>query len=733
MTNRLGRVAVALVAGAVLVFPAPSHPGVAGGVEVEEQEALVKSAGAAAGACGVERWGVKTGTDVDAGLVSTRFPVTASIAQLRSLSAPTSLPASNRVMPTELTTYSVDATLYEYKFESDSDYHLVLQDAAGSTIIAEIPDPACVGAGSPFTSAIGGARASFDSNLAATTSFQTASVPVHLTGVGFFDYLHGQTGVAPNGFELHPVLSLTFGAAGPPGSNGAAYHAISPVRVLDTRGGAGPLGAGESRALQVGGTSGIPPAATAVVMNVTATDTTADGYLTVYPGGVARPLASNLNWSAGQTVPNLVAVSLGALGGVSIYNSSGSTDVIADVEGWLAPEPAGSTDGLYNPLVPARLLDTRDGTGVSPAAPLGPSSGFSLQVAGRGGVPAAGAAAVVMNVTVTNPTSPSFLTVYPGGGGLPNSSNLNFLASQTVPNRVIVQLGPGGTVAFYNFLGLVDVIADVAGWFTDATPGQTGSTFTGLAPNRLLDTRDGTGGFSGQLGPGGAVSLQVAGRGGVPTGSGASQPGAVVLNVTSTGATAGSYLTAWPDQSPQPLASDLNYQPGVTVANLVVTALGPDGKVNLYNSGGCASVIVDVVGWFSGPPPIPSVVTSTPPVIPCPPPPTPQPRPPPQPQPQPTPPPVTPPSALTVTITQSQYGFVGATTSPGATCNAQAVLPSGRISTASGLQGPRIADSGGNVSWSYNTVSTTSPGIGTHTVSCSLNGASAQASAPFTV
>jgi len=160
--------------------------------------------------CGVERWSVKTGTDADIGLVNLSTSTATTIQSLRSLTAPATLPSNNRVQPTETTVFTLSATLTQYKLESDSDYHLVLSDSSGNTMIAEIPSPNCVGAGSPFGPGIQNARAEFDAKYTATSSFQTANVPVAIKGVGFFDFLHGQTGVAPNGIELHAVLDVVF-------------------------------------------------------------------------------------------------------------------------------------------------------------------------------------------------------------------------------------------------------------------------------------------------------------------------------------------------------------------------------------------------------------------------------------------------------------------------------------------------------------------------------------------
>src|SRR5215813_10150585 len=130
--------------------------------------------------CGVERWSVKTGTDPDSGLVNLNSASSTTISALRGLSAPSPIPSNNRVSPTETTQWVINATLTKFKLESDSDYHLVLADAAGNTMIVEIPSPSCVGAGSPFFAGIQNARSEFDARFTATTSFQTANIPVQI-------------------------------------------------------------------------------------------------------------------------------------------------------------------------------------------------------------------------------------------------------------------------------------------------------------------------------------------------------------------------------------------------------------------------------------------------------------------------------------------------------------------------------------------------------------------------
>jgi hypothetical protein len=333
-----------------------------------------------------------------------------------------------------------------------------------------------------------------------------------------------------------------------------------------------------------------------VVLNVTAVNQSAGGFFTVYPTGSGLPLASNLNWDAHVTVPNLVSVGLGSGGSVTIYNGVGSTDAVVDLEGYYAPSSGGSA-GQYVPVVPARITDTRTGSGQANAGlKLGPGATLDVQVTGAGGIPASGVTAVILNTTATNTTSAGFFTVFPKGASLPLASNLNWNVGVTVPNRVMVPVGTGGKVSFYNGIGLADLIVDINGYFTDST--GTGASFTALTPTRIVDTRFGTGGFNSPLGQGATMVVTVAGNGGVPAMASATPPQAVVLNVTVEGATTASDLLVWPDGSSAPTASDLNYRQGQTVPNLVIVKLSAGGKIDIRNDFGSTSVIVDVVGWY---------------------------------------------------------------------------------------------------------------------------------------
>ena len=366
---------------------------------------------------------------------------------------------------------------------------------------------------------------------------------------------------------------------------------VVPERLLDTRadsqvGHTGPKPvAGQTISLQVvgAGATNVPATAQAVVLNVTATDATADGFVTVYPCGAQRPTASNLNLRTGDTAPNLVTVKLGAGGTVCLYTQSG-THLIADAAGWY---PAAAA---FTPVVPERVLDTRSGTQVGYTGAK-PTAGQTVELkvthVGAADIPD-DARAVVVNVTATDATADGFVTVYPCGSQRPTASNLNLVANETRPNLVVVKVGTGGTICLFTQTG-THLIADIAGWYPAA------AAFTPVVPERLLDTRSGTQvGYTGAKPTAGqTVTLQVTGVGTTNVPSGASL---VVLNVTATAATAGGFVTVYPCGSARPTASNLNVLANETKPNLVTVKVGSNGTVCLFTQSG-THLIADIAGY----------------------------------------------------------------------------------------------------------------------------------------
>jgi hypothetical protein len=115
---------------------------------------------------------------------------------------------TSRAAPVEKTLWELkDVTLSMIKLETD--YHIVVSDG-GHTMIVEVPYPPC-GSSSAWGCFISRARAEIDAQFNVTSSPQYPALTVTVRGVGFFDFAHGQTGVAPNAIELHPVLEICFG------------------------------------------------------------------------------------------------------------------------------------------------------------------------------------------------------------------------------------------------------------------------------------------------------------------------------------------------------------------------------------------------------------------------------------------------------------------------------------------------------------------------------------------
>ena len=239
------------------------------------------------------------------------------------------------------------------------------------------------------------------------------------------------------------------------------FAASRPTRVLDTRYGIG----GPTGAVGPGSTStvtlpagSVPPGATAVALNVTATWGDATSWVTVYPGDAARPNVSNLNFQPGQTTSNLVVVPIDKNNQVRIYNHAGHVQLFADLQGYYLTSGYGEP---FVPVAPTRAVDTRLGIG-TPKLRLGDNSVLRVKVGGVGGVPA-NAGWVLVNLTGSWPSTHTWLTAY-GDGAIPNVSNINLVPGQTRPVLAIVPVGDG-YISIYNAHGTVDLIVDVEGYY----------------------------------------------------------------------------------------------------------------------------------------------------------------------------------------------------------------------------------------------------------------------------
>ncbi|SCE76535.1 hypothetical protein GA0074696_0707 [Micromonospora purpureochromogenes] len=252
--------------------------------------------------------------------------------------------------------------------------------------------------------------------------------------------------------------------------------------------------------------------------------------------------------------------------------------------------------GMYYPLAPQRLMDTRSGLGRPAPGPVGAGQAVELQVTGRGGVPAGGVGSVVLNVTVTGPTASSFLTLYPYGESIPTASSINFPAGWLGSNNVTVKLGAGGKVMIYNRNGSTHVVVDVVGFHAASDTVKSslgwGGHYHPVEPARLIDTRPNP------LEAGQQIQSQV------DFGPASPHVKALVLNITAVNPAKAGFLTAWAGGPPVPTSSTVNYGAGKVVPNLAFvqtrpcTDCGPAYAVpdfTIYTSQR-TDLVVDLVG-----------------------------------------------------------------------------------------------------------------------------------------
>ena len=371
---------------------------------------------------------------------------------------------------------------------------------------------------------------------------------------------------------------------------GSGYTAIGPTRMLDTRYGTGAakakVAAGKSVTLQLAGIDGIPAGVTAVALNLTATDTTGNGYLAAAPTGSGES-TSNLNYLAGQTVANSAIVPV-ADGSITIFNSgAGSADVIADVSGYFTKNAGAG----YSAAPLARILDTRHGIGAAQAK-VAAGSAVPVAIAGADGIPT-GVSAVAVHITVTDTTGNGWIAAEADGSGVAGTSSLNYLKGQTVSNTVIVPVAADGKIELYNGGGTtpVDLIADVSGYFSP----EATAAYVAIDPYREWDSRadyDFLPANGSQL-----YELDIPNYSPytIPAGS------SVITNITLTDEAANGFITAYPYGTAKPATSNLNYLKKQNVAGLsILGTTGIPDYISVYNqSSGTSDIILDVFGYFA--------------------------------------------------------------------------------------------------------------------------------------
>ena len=413
---------------------------------------------------------------------------------------------------------------------------------------------------------------------------------------------------------------------------GGEYHPLAPTRIFDTRASGNAVAtvatspAGGTADVGILGLGGIPADASgvlAVAVSITVVNPTRDGYLQVYPSGTAAGLSSVLNFAAGQTVPNLSVLTVGANGKVTVNlvtTANGTADVLVDVFGWFSTSNYATAGARLIPVAPGRIYDSRDQAqnAARTTAPLGTAALVTLPIRGADAQNPAVAdivpnspnvVGVVLNVTGIDDnvgSTNTFVSVLPEDPvGQVTTSNLNLSPGQVKANLVIVPVtNADGAVRLYNNAGQTHVAVDVVGYMlANQDPAmRLGRVVPLTAPFRALDTRDVNFGNV-QLGPTQAESWSFSQFVGSVTLGGAPVGNQIALlgNLTGTGLTRASattpvatYFTLYPDDVIKPFSSNINVTEGANVPNMAVVKLGADNGIKAYNNGGYIHYVFDV-------------------------------------------------------------------------------------------------------------------------------------------
>ena len=397
---------------------------------------------------------------------------------------------------------------------------------------------------------------------------------------------------ATNRIYVANLMSNTVSVIAGAWSDALQFVPATPCRLVDTRKPNGPfggpaIGGGTSRDFIIPDnlSCGIPTTAAAYSLNVTVVPHGGLGYLTVWPTGEDQPAISTLNSLDGRIKANAAIVPAGASGAVRIY-ATNTTDLVLDIDGYFSPAPDPSAYAFF-PLTPCRVADTRTRNG-----PLGgpylygsQERDFPVLAATSCHIPSS-AVAYSLNLTAIprNGGPLGFLTVWPAGESRPIVSTLNALTGTVTANAAIVPAGQNGEISVYPSQD-TDLVIDIDGYFAPVGPG--GLSLYSTAPCRVLDTRQTSGAFSGEL------TVNVVGSSCLVPASAQ----AYVLNATVVPQGGLGYLTLWPDGQSRPLASTLNAFDGAITSNMAIVPT-TNGFIDAYASG-LTQLILDISSYFA--------------------------------------------------------------------------------------------------------------------------------------
>ncbi|WIB63333.1 RHS repeat-associated core domain-containing protein [Curtobacterium sp. MCBD17_040] len=376
---------------------------------------------------------------------------------------------------------------------------------------------------------------------------------------------------------------------------------------MDTRSGTGgystAMPAGGYRSIQVGGKAGVPTSGVgAVVVNVTAVNMTQQGEVRGRPDdSTASALMLVFDGGGLGTTSNTATIAVGDDGTIQVA-SDVVTDLVIDVQGYYTANDDGTAAGGFVSVPGTRIVDSRNGTGVSKAQ-IAAGSSVTFQVTGNGGVPA-GASAVVANFIVIPAANGGYITPYPAGTSKPQRS-LQYAAGVPTSLTAQVALSSDGKLTVADDVNAIDLAVDVQGYFTATNGG--GSVFTPAA-GTVYDTRVSP---NTPIAANSSRAIQVSGQAGVPAvGAGVT---AVALTLTSLhAANSTGDAIAWADGATKPGTTSINFSADSIRTNTVIVPVGSNGKIDLYNrSGDSTDYVFELQGWYNNLPTGPTTTNVT--------------------------------------------------------------------------------------------------------------------------
>jgi hypothetical protein len=324
----------------------------------------------------------------------------------------------------------------------------------------------------------------------------------------------------------------------------------------------------------------------AIVLEITASNATAPGTLSLYSDDVAAPATTDISFPITNSSTDFAIVAVGTDGGIDITSNTGNPDVALTVEGYFTADGSQAGAGGYKPVTEARILDRT-------ASPIQPGQTIQLQIGGSNGVPT-GANAIFANLTATSGSGGSGgITIWPVEQQQPVISTMRW-NSGVSSSGATIDLQSSGTVNINNSGNqAIGLTADLDGYFSGGSA-SSGSPFIPVEA-RLFDS---SASGSQPVAAGQTQTIQVANT----TEDLPDTPflKAVILNASVSGPVASGTLTVYPSGTTRPTAMTMAYDTGANASALTLVPVGADGTVSVYNGSAAPIVLtVDAEGWFA--------------------------------------------------------------------------------------------------------------------------------------